>query len=438
MDRFHLITEGTNGRANVDLMEKLGYQYITIGNNEGITFAKEDLSALYKQTSLKVLVNNLYDTDGVRPSWAQPFAIHEIDGVRLGFIGTTVKFSPFYEMLGWTIHDPFEEVAQSVKAIRDKVDIVVLMSHLGFPRDEKLAQQIDGIDLILGAHTHQVLEDGVKVNNTWIHQVGKFGRYVGHAVLKGKTNCKYENCFSLEYIQLQMEASANYDACQETVKVLHDWQLRAKAHLAEPVITLNEQLMIDWYEETPLSNVLAEGLRQWCEAQISIVNAGQILDNLQKGEVTKEHIHQICPHPINPCIVHLTGEQLWSILNQSLCRDLQEMKIKGYGFRGERLGMMAVDGLIVQCETHTKRKNQQTIKQIWFEEAPLNLAKTYKVATIDMFTFSSLFDELKGIQNTTYFMPEFIRDVLAERLKKGRLETAIEKRWIHTNESREE
>lgn len=68
-DRVHPVTEATSGRGNVELLNDSPIQYATIGNNEGITFSKEGLDRLYQQAKFKVILSNLYDQDGKRPSW---------------------------------------------------------------------------------------------------------------------------------------------------------------------------------------------------------------------------------------------------------------------------------------------------------------------------------------------------------------------------------
>lgn len=55
---------------------------------------------------------------------------------------------------------------------------------------------------------------------------------------------------------------------------------------------------------------LTDAIREWCEADIGMMNAGMVLDSLEAGIVTREDIHRICPHPINPIRVTLTGKQL--------------------------------------------------------------------------------------------------------------------------------
>lgn len=69
--RFHSISEATNGLGNTKLLNEALYDYVTIGNNEGITLAKEHLNRLYDDAGFEVLVANLFEKEGVRPEWAK-------------------------------------------------------------------------------------------------------------------------------------------------------------------------------------------------------------------------------------------------------------------------------------------------------------------------------------------------------------------------------
>lgn len=422
LDRAHFITEGSTGQANVALLNEMAYDYVTIGNNEGITLDYPQLLELYNTARFKILVNNLFDRNGNRPHWCLPHDVKTFDGLKVGLIGTTVNFTPFYEQLGWMITDPFEAVKESVNHLRDQVDFIILLSHLGLPRDQRLAEEVPGIDLILGSHTHHFLPEGLKVGNTWIHQVGKYGQYVGRVQVY---HAAHENRFICQPM------AERVDEAQPDRKILSSlgiWQHKAESYLAQPVIVLKDDLPISWDEETVLGNLLAEAVSAWCDTSIAIVNTGLILGALHRGVVTLKDVHRICPHPINACRLSLTGKEILSLLKRSLEPAMQQLRIRGFGFRGERLGMMALNGL--QVHYVFTREGTPQILRVETAEGPLEPDRLYPVATVDMFTFGPIFPELHGKGDTRYFLPDFIRDLLIKRLKKGDFEQAKVPRWI--------
>ena len=91
---------------------------------------------------------------------------------------------PIYGLLGWQILNPIEQIQMLVEKIHQQTDLIVVLSHLGYKSDIELAEEIEGIDVIIGAHTHDLLETGVKVNETFIIQAGKFGQYLGQTTIE--------------------------------------------------------------------------------------------------------------------------------------------------------------------------------------------------------------------------------------------------------------
>lgn len=58
--------------------------------------------------------------------------------------------------------------------------------------------------------------------------------------------------------------------------------------MEEPVVHLKESLPVDWFHETAFSHMLANALKNWCDAEIGMVNAGVLLEGLEEGVVTLE------------------------------------------------------------------------------------------------------------------------------------------------------
>lgn len=61
MDRVHPLSEATDGQANVELLNQIGYDAVTIGNNEGLGNTKEQLERLYQHANFDVVLGNLLD-----------------------------------------------------------------------------------------------------------------------------------------------------------------------------------------------------------------------------------------------------------------------------------------------------------------------------------------------------------------------------------------
>ncbi|SDH61872.1 2',3'-cyclic-nucleotide 2'-phosphodiesterase/5'-or 3'-nucleotidase, 5'-nucleotidase family [Alteribacillus persepolensis] len=411
-DRVHPMTEATRGKGNVELLNEAGIQYVTIGNNEGITLSKEELDHLYEDASFKVLVANLfYKDESRRPDWAEPFDIIQTkEGVRIGMIGVTVAFYPFYKELGWDIKDPMEVLPALLEEVKQKSDIIILLSHLGYPQDEQVAETFEDIDVILGAHTHHLLKTSVLINNTLVAQCGKNSYYVGQVEIQ----------FDLSSGSIVKKAGAAEEISHEspavpTQQLLRELETKADSILEEPIASIPAALPVSWTEPSPFADLLAEGLREWCQADIAMLNSGLLLDSLESGEVTRKDLHRLCPHPINPCLVHVKGAVLKETISAAFTEKMIHLPLKGLGFRGEKLGRMAFSGITVEWE---EGESHSPIVGVFIQGEPLDPDKTYALATVDMFTFGPLYPGLSQANMKKYFMPEMMRDVLLQTLKK--------------------
>jgi 5'-nucleotidase len=410
LDRFHPITEATAGKANVQLLNDLNYDFVTIGNNEGITLPYKDLDTLYENAAFDVLVANLFTLDGDRPKWAKPYIFYDFCGVSICFIGLTIHYNKFYELLGWHVEDPFVTMETLLPQVKEKADCIILLSHLGLNEDERMAERFPEIEVIFGAHTHHLLRYGKLEGNTLLCGAGKHGHYVGYV------------CLSIDPLHKKIIEKQAYTYSMEdqpksfkTEKMLEKFAKESEHKLNSLVTVLQEDLHVRWFDESPFAKLLADALREWCKADLAMVNAGVLLESLPKGPVTKRDLHRICPHPINPCKVYLKGDQLKEVILQANTEKMEQLQIKGFGFRGKIMGKMIYSG--VEIETERLNDGIHHVKQIFVQGKPLDLEKWYSVATIDMFTFGHLYPEISRAKHKEYYLPEMLRDLLAWKLK---------------------
>jgi 5'-nucleotidase len=412
VDRSHHIAEATLGKGNVSLLNDAGYDAVTIGNNEGITLTKDALYSLYDEANFSVLLGNVETKDGEPlPNTSSYKLFKTKQNTTIAVIGLTAPFSLFYELLGMKVNDPLLALYELVPKVKEHADVVILLSHLGLDEDRRIASEFSDIDVILGAHTHQLLEKGEVVADTLIAQCGKHGSHVGHVSLTVDTNRKV-----VQEKEATVYKVSDYKINKEANDLLSLISKRSEALLEEPVATLHDDLPLHWFEESVFANVLADAIKEWCNGDIGMVNAGVLLEPLQKGTVTAADLHRICPHPINPCNIALTGEELKEIILQANTSKMERLEVKGLGFRGKVMGKMAFSG--VKVHTKLLEDEEKHVTDIEVHGEALSPEKTYIVSTIDMFTFGRLYPQIRNAKQKKYFMPELLRDVLEWRLKR--------------------
>ncbi|MED4402974.1 bifunctional metallophosphatase/5'-nucleotidase [Metabacillus fastidiosus] len=410
-DRIHPITEATNGQANIEMLNKLRFDAVTIGNNEGITFSHDALNHLYDNANFSVVLSNLYTECNERPNWVKPYDIIKLkSGCKIAILGVTAFYEEFYGLLQWKIKDPFQSLLETIAEVKEHVDFIILLSHLGINEDEMIAKEFPDIDIILGGHTHHALDNGLKINKTLLAGAGKFGQYVGHVELTIDTEKK-----ALYQCKASLTEMETEEKCMEMEKWIIEKTIECENILSNPVGFLDEKLNMDWFNESPFSTFLVQSIKEWCDGDIAMVNAGMLLASLSEGIVTRKDLHQICPHPINPCKVYLKGDELKEIIIQSREERVEKLELKGLGFRGKIMGRMIYDGIEIESERFSDGKLHVT--SVTCKGENLDPNKFYAVATVDMFTFGSLFPAIRNAEQKIYYMPELLRDLLAWKMQ---------------------
>ncbi|TQS76000.1 bifunctional metallophosphatase/5'-nucleotidase [Ornithinibacillus gellani] len=413
VDRVHPISEAFMGKANVELMNTIAYDVATIGNNEGITLSHEDLYHLYDRASFDVTCANLESLTGDMPHWLNMYTVRTSDsGVRVAMIGMTAPFNDYYHLLQWHIASPYEKLQAYVPKIKAEADIIILLSHLGLNEDQEIARRFPDIDVIIGGHTHHLLRTGELVNNTLLTAAGKHCAFVGDVILTWDHKRKKlinKEAYTTDITHLPLD--------QQTVVQLNDWEEKAIHKLNQTIVQLDEPIEIKWFQHTEIMQLLTDTVCDWTKADCAMLNAGLLLDDIPAGKVSYGTVHRICPHPINPCVVPLNGRQLMEVVRQSLAKSFVELKLKGFGFRGEVIGQMIFSGLNVVTETH--ENGEVYVKDVHMDGKPLQPDIIYQVAVPDMFTFGRLLPEVARSEEKHYFLPEFLRDLLVVTLEKN-------------------
>lgn len=398
LDRSNLYSDATLGKGATKLLNEANYDCVTIGNNEGITLSHEDLHQFYEDAKFDVVVCNVESEDGNNPKWLKPYTILETEkGTKIGVIGATAPFYLFYEQLGWSVSEPKAAIFQIAHKLRNQVDILVCLSHLGLSEDELLAQDVPMLDIIFGAHTHHTLEQGKVVKGVLLTGGGKYGQYLGHASIQYDRDAKKIIKKSEQLIELPMLPEVPNEI--EFLSKLND---EAQSLLDEPLYQLHKTYTKEWFHYSPLSKLFADLMIAKTSADVALFNAGIFMDDLKKGYVTKAQLHAILPHPINLCLVEITGKELKEVFLQAQNEEWPLIQLKGLGFRGVVVGKLLTYG----CTMNERR-------ELIIKGKIAQNDETYRLVTLDMFTFGSFFPSLK-IMKKKYILPEFIRDLLVD------------------------
>jgi 5'-nucleotidase len=171
-EKAHLIVESFN---------IMGYDAMGIGDDD-LTLGKDFLLEISRKAHFPLLSSNLLD-EASGKNLFQTSLIKEINGLRIGLFSL---LSPDFfinpsdpRKKGLNVRPPFETAKAMVEELKPKTDLIILLSHLGYPNDIRMAQTIPGIHLILGAHTGINLPYPPAIKNIIILQTASKGMFGG-------------------------------------------------------------------------------------------------------------------------------------------------------------------------------------------------------------------------------------------------------------------
>ncbi|MGE3712570.1 MAG: thiosulfohydrolase SoxB, partial [Hyphomicrobiaceae bacterium] len=170
----------TKGQDVVDAMRLLRPDAMT-GHWE-FTLGAERLKEIVAKLPYAFLAQNVREAD-FEDKVFESSRIFERGGVRVAVIGQALPFTPIanprWMFPAWTFGIRERALREEVAAVKAKgAQLVVLLSHNGFDLDRKLAGRVEGIDVILTAHTHDALPDVTKVGRTLLVASGSNGKFV--------------------------------------------------------------------------------------------------------------------------------------------------------------------------------------------------------------------------------------------------------------------
>ena len=160
----------------IEAFNIIGCDALNVGDND-LAEGKEYLLKRAEESNFPFISANLIDTASGKPLF-EPYMIKEVDGLRVGIFGLVTHRAKL-DNPDLLIDDPFETARRVVSELKEKCDLVIALTHLGVNDDKKLAQQVPGINIIVGGHSSAKLETPLRVNDTIILQAYLQGRYLG-------------------------------------------------------------------------------------------------------------------------------------------------------------------------------------------------------------------------------------------------------------------
>lgn len=286
----------TPGMPIVALMNRLGYDVATLGNHE-FDFGQAFLGRMIDSMAFEVVCANLRSDTCTFPQ-LPPYVVIERQGLRIGFVGVVTNYEgPGHpagnaaNFEGLEFPDPQQEARRCAEELRPKVDVLVLVSHMGDDRDAELLAGETRYDVVIGGHTHELRD--TLVNGTLLTQTGKNLANVGVTTirLRGKR---------VESVDYRIVPLAGYEPdpayCAEVERYYADPELN------RPVGEFSEAAGA-W----GVANWMAAAVADEADAEVGFYHVGGVrLDSIPAGGMSTARIYDLEPFGTEIAVMRMT------------------------------------------------------------------------------------------------------------------------------------
>ncbi|GAB1544715.1 5'-nucleotidase C-terminal domain-containing protein [Scytonema sp. NUACC21] len=358
------------GQQMVSVMNALGFDYATFGNHE-FDLPENLFYQRLQESRFRWISSNVSDSTGQPFKGVPRSMVFNVKGdrgaiVRVGLIGVTLDSNrPKY--VSYT--DPIETAKQQVKALKGKADIIVAITHLSIEDDRKLAETVPEIDIILGGHEHENIQQWRGRDFTPIFKADANARTVYVHQLSYDTIKK-----SLAINSRLVPITEEIPEDPKTAKIVDEWVKRGyqafRADGFEPTQKIAQlTFALDGLESsvrntsTNLTELIAKAMLQEVpDADLAVFNSGSIRidDVIPPGPITQYDVIRILPFGGKVLAVEIDGALLQKVLNQGQAN-------KGTG------GYLQTTKVSQEANSRNGSRQNQ----------PLDPKRTYKIAIND-------------------------------------------------------
>ncbi|MCA1064003.1 bifunctional metallophosphatase/5'-nucleotidase [Rossellomorea aquimaris] len=380
----------TDGRMHLEMLENVGYHAMSVGNNELLRSTTELVRKHSRESSVPWLLGNLTEGDGTTIGGMKETLLLTVEnGVKIGLFGATDQFGDLYENKhGFRNRDTVQFMKEAVADLKERgAHVIVFLSHLGYEADVEMAKEVSGlVDVIVGAHSHTVLESPVVESGVVIVQAGSYGQYVGELVLDVIMENGHHRIGSFEGRLVEMTPESEADPDMKAI--LEKGREETREFLSEVLYTTSESLT-----HAGVIQLMAEAVRDYWKADIGIMYGGAAVEEgLNAGDVTIGDVLNRCKSMHSPVLMELKGEQLAGLITDSLHEEVNSKPVYGNGFRphGIPIGALAFSGV-------TWKQRDGVVSHIEVNGESLVDDKRYRVGTGSPL----LYEEVCGYSSVT-------------------------------------
>ncbi len=305
----------SRGEAFIEPVNLLGLDAWTV--HWDFAYGPDRMRELAAKLNHPLLASNCYQIDTGELAYPA-FTVVERGGVRVGVIGIAAtiidKTMPEHFSTGLRFTLGNEELPGHIRRLRDRerVDLVVVLSHLGFPQDVKLASEVAGIDIFLSGHTHNRMDAPLRVNGAIIIQSGCHGSFIGRLDVEltgaGVIGVRHQ------LIRVDDSILSDGEMQRAVDKIVAPQRLMLSEVVGHTETALNRNTFL----EATMDNLLLQAIAEAAETRIAFCNGWRYGAPIPPGPVTVNDLWNIVPPDPPVSLAELTGREMWEMMEENL------------------------------------------------------------------------------------------------------------------------
>lgn len=291
----------TPGMPIVALMNRLGYDVATLGNHE-FDHGQAFLGRMVDSMDFRVVCANVVSDTCTFPK-LPPYTVVDEDGLRIGFVGVVTNYEgPGHpagnasSFAGLEFPDPQQMAVKYAAELRPKVDVLVLVSHMGDDRDaELLAGGASQYDVVIGGHTHEQVD--TLINGTLLTQTGKDLKNIGVTTVRMKGR-------KVAGVDFRIIPLSEYEPDSL-------YQKQVDAYYADPGLNKPVGRFAKTADKWGLANWMAAAVADEADADVGFYHIGGVrLDSIPAGGVSVAKVYGLEPFGTLVAEMEMTPAQM--------------------------------------------------------------------------------------------------------------------------------
>ena len=391
------------GLADLEFMNLVQYDAMTFGNHE-FDKGSEVLNDFIEHAEFPFVSSNVnFSADALltqkfknevtrdaKDATIYPAIIMEVDGEQVGLIGLTTEDTANIASPGDVTFENAVQKAKDTVAMLQKEGInkIVVLSHLGYDVDVNLAKEVEGIDIIVGGHSHTKLDEAVVDRSDsepkLIVQTGEKGQFLGQLEVVFDDEGVLQE-WNSQLISVDAKDSNEQYVIQPDPEALQILNTKYKpgveqlkqTEVGTTEVKLNGVRADVRTKETNLGNLIADGMLDAAQAAgtnavIALQNGGGIRESIEAGKITMGDVMTVLPFNNDLVTITLTGAEIKEAMENGVSKtpaaDGRFPHIAGMKFYYD--STKPVGSRVLRIEVKGKNGYE-----------PIDMNKSYEVAT---------------------------------------------------------